>query len=105
MIADVLNDIAAVLAGVGVVTSILGTFFVKVKEGGDPQKALNRGEFISSAIMLAATYFIVKWMLPATWSFDGIDYNSTGVFWAVLFGLFGGLGIGLSLVQELKLLK
>nr|MCU0348492.1 sodium/proton-translocating pyrophosphatase [Saprospiraceae bacterium] len=52
-------------------------------------------EFISSAIMLAATLFIVKWMLPATWSFDGHDYNSMGVFWAVLFGLGGGLGIGL----------
>jgi K(+)-stimulated pyrophosphate-energized sodium pump len=84
-----------VLSGVGVLTSILGTFFVTVKEGGDPQKALNRGEFLSSAIMLAATFFIVKWMLPATWSFEGHDYNSTGVFWAVLFGLFGGLGIGL----------
>lgn len=84
-----------VLSGVGVLTSILGTFFVTVKEGGDPQKALNRGEFISSAIMLVATLVIVKWMLPATWSFDGHDYNSMGVFWAVLFGLFGGLGIGL----------
>ena len=83
------------LAGVGVLTSILGTFFVNVKEGGDPQKALNRGEFISSAIMLAATFVIVKWMLPASWSFDGHDYNSMGVFWAVLFGLGGGLGIGL----------
>ena len=44
------------LAGVGIVTSIIGTFFVKVREGGDPQKALNRGEFISSGLMLAATY-------------------------------------------------
>ncbi|MBK8561939.1 MAG: sodium-translocating pyrophosphatase [Saprospiraceae bacterium] len=84
-----------VLSGVGVLTSILGTFFVSVKEGGDPQKALNRGEFLSSAIMLIATFVIVKWMLPATWSFDGHDYNSMGVFWAVLFGLLGGLGIGL----------
>ncbi len=84
-----------VLSGVGVLTSILGTFFVSVKEGGDPQKALNRGEFLSSAIMLIATFVIVKWMLPATWSFDSHDYNSMGVFWAVLFGLAGGLGIGL----------
>lgn len=84
-----------ILAGIGILTSILGTFFVNVKEGGDPQKALNRGEFISSAIMLLATFLIVKWMLPDTWSFDGHDYNSMGVFWAVLFGLGGGLGIGL----------
>ena len=83
------------LAGVGIVTSVLGTFFVKVKEGGDPQKALNRGEFLSSALMLAATFIIVKWMLPETWNFNGIDYNSLGVFWAVIFGLAGGLAIGL----------
>src|SRR5687768_5183091 len=33
------------LAAVGIIMSIIGTFFVKVKEGGDPQKALNMGEF------------------------------------------------------------
>ncbi|NNE29474.1 MAG: sodium-translocating pyrophosphatase, partial [Saprospiraceae bacterium] len=71
-----------VLASVGIVTSIIGTFFVRVKEGGDPQKALNTGEFLSAAIMLAATYFIVQWMLPNGWTFGGITYSSTGVFWA-----------------------
>ncbi len=83
------------LAGVGIVTSIIGTFFVKVKEGGDPQKALNRGEFISAALMLAATFLIVNWMLPETWSIGGFDYSSMGVFWAVIFGLAGGLLIGI----------
>ena len=83
------------LAGVGIVTSIIGTFFVKVKEGGDPQKALNRGEFIAAALMLAATFLIVNWMLPATWSIGGFDYSAMGVFWAVIFGLAGGLLIGI----------
>lgn len=84
-----------VLAGVGIVTSIIGTFFVKVKEGGDPQKALNRGEFLSAILMLAATYFIVTTMLPATWNFKGTDYSAMGVFWAVIFGLASGLLIGI----------
>ncbi len=84
-----------VLAGVGIVTSIIGTFFVKVKEGGDPQKALNRGEFISAALMLVATFLLVKGMLPASWTMGGITYNSLGVFWAVLFGLASGLLIGI----------
>lgn len=84
-----------VLAGVGIVTSILGTFFVRVSEGGNPQKALNRGEFISSAIMLVATYFIVTWMLPSNWTFAGQDVGSLGVFFAVIFGLIGGLLIGI----------
>jgi K(+)-stimulated pyrophosphate-energized sodium pump len=84
-----------VLAGVGIITSIIGTFFVRVKEGGDPQKALNRGEFLSAALMLIATFLIVKWMLPASWTFSGEEYNSMGVFWAVIFGLVAGLLIGI----------
>ncbi|MEL6987220.1 MAG: sodium/proton-translocating pyrophosphatase, partial [Bacteroidota bacterium] len=80
-----------VLASVGIITSIIGTFFVKVAEGGDPQKALNRGEFISAALMLAATFGIVKWMLPETWTVAGTEFSSMGVFWAVLFGLAAGL--------------
>jgi K(+)-stimulated pyrophosphate-energized sodium pump len=84
-----------VLSGVGIVTSILGTFFVKVAEGGDPQKALNRGEFISAALMLAATYGIVQWMLPATWNVAGVEFTSMGIFWAVIIGLVSGLAIGI----------
>ncbi|HCR54411.1 MAG TPA: sodium-translocating pyrophosphatase [Saprospiraceae bacterium] len=84
-----------VLAGIGIITSILGTFFVRVAEGGNPQKALNNGEFISSAIMLIATYFVVQWMLPATWEFNGTTLTSNGVFFAVIIGLVAGLLIGL----------
>jgi len=84
-----------VLVSVGIITSILGTFFVKVKEGGDPQKALNRGEFISAGLMLLATVGIVLWMLPATWSMDGINYSAWGVIIAVVIGLVAGLLIGL----------
>lgn len=84
-----------VLASVGIITSIIGTFFVKVAEGGDPQKALNKGEFISAALMLAATFVIVRFMLPASWTFGGVTYNSLGVFWAVIIGLVSGLLIGI----------
>ena len=82
------------LAAVGIVTSIIGTFFVRVREGGDPQKALNRGEIISGVIMLAATLIIVNLVLPATWEFEGKVYSAMGVFWAVIFGLLSGFGIG-----------
>jgi len=69
-----------VLASVGILTSIIGTFFVKVKEGGDPQKALNIGEFFSAGLMLAATWAIAQWMLP-----NGLGgYTANGVFFAVL---------------------
>jgi len=83
------------IAAIGIVTSIIGTFFVRVKDGGDPQASLNRGEYIAAALMLAATFGLIQWMLPATWSIAGFDYTSMGVFYAVLFGLAGGLLIGI----------
>ncbi|WP_428236023.1 sodium-translocating pyrophosphatase [Gracilimonas sp.] len=84
-----------VLAGTGIITSILGTFFVRVKEGGNPQTALNIGEFASAAVMLVASFFIIQWMLPAEWTFGGQTLTSMGVFWATIFGLAAGLLIGL----------
>ncbi|MBT8219659.1 MAG: sodium-translocating pyrophosphatase [Bacteroidia bacterium] len=84
-----------VLAAFGIITSIIGTFFVKVAEGGNPQSALNRGEYISFAIMIVGTYFIVNRILPDTWTLDGTSYTSNGVFYAVLFGLAAGLLIGI----------
>ena len=57
-----------VLAATGIVTSIIGTFFVKVGEGGDPHSALNRGELIAAVLMLIATYLIIQAMLPSSGS-------------------------------------
>lgn len=82
------------LAGVGIITSIIGTFMVRVKEGGDPQKALNKGELVSAVVMLGATYGIVQWMMPGSWVFGEIEYTSNGIFFAVIIGLFAGLAIG-----------
>jgi K(+)-stimulated pyrophosphate-energized sodium pump len=96
-----------VLAGVGIIMSFVGTFFVKVKEGGDPQRALNMGEFSSSIVMIIASYFIITWMLPAKWEYNDLLYRdaagnpivremtSLGVFWATIIGLVGGVLVGL----------
>lgn len=103
------NGLSAVLlplalSGVGIIMSFLGTFFVKVKEGGDPQKALNTGEIVSSLIMIAASWFIIKAMLPETWSYidplystngEATIYTSTGIFYATVIGLVAGVIIGL----------
>jgi K(+)-stimulated pyrophosphate-energized sodium pump len=83
-----------VLAGVGILTSIVGTFFVKVREGGDPHHALNAGEFGSAGILLVLTYAIIRFMLPESWTLDGFEYTSNGVFFAIVFGLAAGLAIG-----------
>jgi len=84
-----------VLACIGIITSIIGTFFVKVKDGGDPKKALNFGEYIAFALMLIVTWFVVQQMLPAEWTISGATYTPTGVFIAVLLGLAAGLFIGM----------
>ena len=83
-----------VLAGTGIITSIIGTFFVKVGPNGSPHRALNIGEIVSAVLMLIATYFIIVNMLPESWELGGIDYSANGVFFALIFGLFSGLAIG-----------
>lgn len=83
------------LAGAGIVLSILGTFLVRVKEGGNPQKALNIGEFGTSGVMIVAAYFIIHYMLPVSWTYKGFEYTSNGVFLATLIGLAAGTLIGL----------
>jgi K(+)-stimulated pyrophosphate-energized sodium pump len=83
-----------VLAAVGIVMSIIGTFLVKVKDGGSPHAALNLGEFGSAGLMLVASYFIITSMLPESWVSDGMQYTSMGVFWATIAGLVAGLLVG-----------
>ncbi|MCH8325695.1 MAG: sodium-translocating pyrophosphatase [Bacteroidetes bacterium] len=91
-----------VIAGVGIVVSILGTFFVKVKEGGSPQKALNMGEFGSSFIMIGAMYFIIDFMLPSEWVYNDLLFGETytitslNIFFATVIGLVSGVLIGVT---------
>ena len=82
------------LAGAGIVMSIIGTFFVRVKDGGSPQAALNIGEFGSAFLMLITSYFLINAMLPETWTEGGTAYTSMGVFWATIAGLVAGLLVG-----------
>ena len=83
------------IAASGIIMSIVGTFLVVVKEGGNPQKALNKGEFISSFILIGAIYFLIQNILPINFTLNGLSYTNTGVFIATIIGLFAGLGIGL----------
>ncbi len=82
------------LAGVGIVISIIGTFFVNVKEKGNPQTALNKGEAVSSILMIIASFFIIKEMLPNEWTFNGKTFTSLNVFFATIIGLVAGYAIG-----------
>ena len=83
------------IAATGILVSIIGTFMVSVKEGGDPQKALNQGEFGSSFIMIGVIYFLIQNVLPSDFVQGAQSFTSMGVFWATVIGLLAGLGIGL----------
>ena len=82
------------IAASGIIMSIVGTFLVVVKEGGNPQKALNKGEFVSSFILIGVIYFLIQNILPMNFTLNGLSYTNTGVFIATIIGLFAGLGIG-----------
>ena len=82
------------IASTGIIMSIIGTFFVRVKEGGSPHAALNIGEFGSAGLMIVATYFLIDMFLPEVWAFNGKEYSSIGVFYATIAGLIAGLGVG-----------
>ncbi|MGB9702596.1 MAG: sodium/proton-translocating pyrophosphatase, partial [Candidatus Kapaibacteriota bacterium] len=76
------------LAGVGIIFSIVGTFFVRVKEGGNPQSALNVGTFVAAILTVIGSYFVINWLLPSQWVFNDPLYGTTstitsnGVFFA-----------------------
>ena len=80
------------LAAIGIVMSIIGTFFVRVKEGGSPHTALNIGEFGSAGLMLIASWFLINAFIPD--SIEGLPHGSLGVFIAVIAGLIAGLAVG-----------
>uniref|UniRef100_UPI00356944EB V-type H(+)-translocating pyrophosphatase n=1 Tax=Lutibacter sp. TaxID=1925666 RepID=UPI00356944EB len=80
------------LAAVGIIMSIVGTLFVRVKDGGSPHKALNLGEFGSGFLMIVASYFIINAMLPET--VEGLPFGAMGVFYATLAGLVAGFCVG-----------
>jgi len=89
------------IAGLGILFSIAGTFFIKIKNNDarekEVQKALNMGNWSSIIMTAIAAYFIIKWMLPDTivmnFFHEGLmSLPSMNVFYAVLIGLgVGGL--------------
>ena len=83
------------IAASGIIVSIFGTFMVSVKEGGNPQKALNIGEFGSAAVMVGVMYFLISGLLPKSFVLNDVVYTNMGVFWASTIGLVAGLGIGI----------
>lgn len=81
-----------VIAGLGLVASIIGMSFVKIKnENGNVQAALNMGNWASIIIILIVCYPLTQWMLPeGTLTIRGVDFTSLDVYWAILLGSIVG---------------
>jgi K(+)-stimulated pyrophosphate-energized sodium pump len=87
------------IAGMGIVASLVGIVMVRVKEGGSVQGALNLGNYVSVLVSAVASYFIIRWMLPAEdLTIRGITFNAMNVFYAVLVGLV--VGTLMSIITE-----
>ncbi len=86
------------LAAGGIITSLIGTFFVKVREKGNPQSALNRGEMVSTLLMVGLSFVVIRSLLPESWVIDGArgirEYSSINIFLTTLIGLGIGMAIG-----------
>ena len=72
------------LCALGIVAALLGTMFVRVRDGGNPQKALSMGLFSTGGFMILGTFFLTRWL------FDG----DITLFWAVVGGVVCGVIIG-----------
>jgi len=84
-----------ILAGVGIIVSVIGTFFVRTKEGGNPQTALNIGVFGAGGILIILSYFIIDRFVPETVQLSGQSVDALHIFLATISGLIAGILIGL----------
>ncbi len=93
-----------VIAGLGIIFSIIGTFFVRIKgENSSVMNALNLGNWSSMVLTAVASYFVIQYMLPETMSFErsgseALVITSMNVFWSIILGLV--VGTLMSIVTE-----
>ena len=88
-----------VLAGLGIIFSIMGMAFVTIKDDkGDVQKALNMGNWSSIVFTGIASFFLVRYMLPETLSIRGYEFTNMDVFYAIILGLV--VGTLMSIITE-----
>lgn len=91
------------IAGIGIILSIIGTFFVRISEkanlGTDAvQRALNMGNWGSIVLTAIVCYFAVHWILPETMTLRGREFTPDGVFGAIMVGLV--VGTLMSIITE-----
>ncbi len=75
------------IAGLGILVSLVGTFFVRTKEGKSPHGALSKGIYISSGLMFVLSYFLITFVSGP---------GAINIWYATVSGLVSGLVIGLA---------
>lgn len=81
------------LAAIGIITSIIGTFFVKTKEGASQKNllsALRRGTWISAILVAIVAFPLIYFGLK-----DDSGNTNIGYYFAIISGLVAGILIGL----------
>jgi len=68
---------------------------VRTREGGNPQTALNIGTFGAAIVVALLAYPLIQAVAPAAFELTGVLYSATGIYWAAIAGLIGGVAIGL----------
>lgn len=91
------------IAGAGIIFSIIGTFFVRISESAGlstakVQNALNMGNWGSIVLAGVASYFLVMYILPETMTLRGHEFTRTGVVGAIMVGL--AVGTLMSIITE-----
>jgi K(+)-stimulated pyrophosphate-energized sodium pump len=91
------------IAGVGILLSIIGTLFVRISENAGlntatVQKALNMGNYGSMILTAIACYFLVGYILPENMALRGIEFTRNGVIGAIAVGLI--VGTLMSIITE-----
>ncbi len=91
------------IAGVGIILSIIGTLFVRISENASMstatvQRALNMGNYGSMVLTAIACYFLVNCILPETMILRGAEFTRNGVMGAIAVGLI--VGTLMSIITE-----
>jgi K(+)-stimulated pyrophosphate-energized sodium pump len=90
------------IAGIGILLSIIGSWFVKVDDKNATsdavQSALNRGNWVSLGLTALVCFALIQWMLPPTINMfffgEGLkEVTSMNIFYAVILGLVVGAAI------------
>ncbi len=84
------------LAAAGIFASVIGTFFVRVREGGNPQMAMNTGTAVAGVLTLVAAWFITRWQLPEAVLLGDLAISAGAVFASAVTGLVAGAMVGLT---------